>query len=146
MRGRRTGRRAKRATLWGLSVGAVLLVLAAAWIATPSPTRPEPAGEAQTEPLDASQAASRAYRNPVTGELTVPPPGASARSGRSTAPTPPPVEVQMPDGIKTRVRGRFMSANVVRLHPDGTLVPASAAALTADPAAEGAGQGTTENR
>ena len=97
----------------------------------------EPIGSGSAEPstLETSDAALRpsayrAYRDPVTGELTAAP-------DQSASPLQAPaislsrslsrssdglVQVQTGDGVKVDLQGRFMSARVATLAADGSIV------------------------
>ena len=96
----------------------------------PTPIADTKARAAEAVLPAATEASSRAYRDPLSGELTTPP-------RNSVNPLPSPglalsrsvdtssdglVEIQTRDGVKVDLQGRFSSARFATLTPDGRVV------------------------
>ncbi|MDX1384018.1 MAG: hypothetical protein R3190_10275 [Thermoanaerobaculia bacterium] len=116
----------------GTAIVALVVAVAAAVAGVTAASRPDDGARSADSAPTAAEATSsgrtgvRAWVDPDTGTLSVPPPGALAREqpfalrdglGRSSAGL---YEVQLPNGaIKVDLQGRFRSAVVATVEPAG---------------------------
>src|SRR5262245_23260024 len=99
----------------GWVVGRILLAVAVLWLGVPAF-----AGDPTPSPASAGTSGMRAYIDPETGEFTSEGPPLALPSPESL-PLGTGAEEDSPvDGKMIRLRGRFLSALVVRLQPDGS--------------------------